>query len=82
MLLLLKSNWKLFLLASLTIGLAPFAPPHILGKLEWVMGGGAIHGEQPMTGEDWFDLFLHGTPWLLLIISGVLSAIDWVKTKL
>lgn len=49
---------------SLTLGLAPFVPePHILGKLRWVAGGAV--GMQPM---DWFDLVLHGTPWVLLII--------------
>ena len=45
------------------LGLAPFYPePHIVGKARWVLGGAA--GMQPM---DWFDLFLHGMPWLMLI---------------
>ena len=45
------------------LGLAPFYPePHLVGKLQWVMGGAV--GMQPM---DWFDLFLHGMPWLILI---------------
>ena len=56
------SKIPLFLMLSLTLGLAPFYPePHILGKLQWVIGGAV--GMQPM---DWFDLFLHGTPWVLL----------------
>ncbi len=51
-------------LACLTLGLAPFAPaPHIVGKLRWVLGG--AKGMQPM---DWFDLVLHGTPWVFLIV--------------
>lgn len=61
----LKSNTVLFLIAALTLGLAPFAPePHIWGKIKWVMGG--AHG---MALKDWGDLILHGTPWLLLMIS-------------
>lgn len=50
---------------SLTLGLAPFYPqPHIVGKLKWVMGG--AKGMQPI---DYFDLVLHGFPWVLLIIT-------------
>ena len=51
------------LLASLILGLAPFTPePHIVGKIRWVAGGAV-----GMQGIDWFDLVLHGTPWLFLI---------------
>ncbi|MDP2309866.1 MAG: hypothetical protein Q8P18_27860 [Pseudomonadota bacterium] len=50
------------LLASLTLGLAPFTPePHIVGKVLWVAGG--AHGMQAM---DWGDLALHGAPWIWL----------------
>ncbi len=56
-------DWKLILMACLTLGLAPFVPePHIWGKLRWVAGGAT--GMKPM---DWFDLAFHGLPWLLLI---------------
>ena len=59
----LINNWKIVLLLCLTIGLAPFVPePHILGKLKWIMSGAA--GMQPM---DWFDVLLHGFPFILLI---------------
>lgn len=48
----------------LTLGLAPFTPePHIFGKLKWIAGG--AYG---MVLLDWFDVLLHGTPWVLLII--------------
>ena len=58
-------NTRLFLIASLTLGLAPFVPePHIWGKLRWIAGGAV--GMQPM---DWFDTLLHGTPWILLLVS-------------
>lgn len=77
----LKENWKLFLIGSLTLGLAPFNPPHLWGKLEWIAGGGAFSGEQPMQAIDWFDFLMHGTPWILLIISGVLHLSSLTKTK-
>ena len=52
------------LVASLTLGLAPFFPePHLFGKIRWVLGGAV--GMQPM---DWFDLIMHGAPWIWLIV--------------
>ena len=54
-------------LASLTLGLAPFTPePHVVGKLRWVLGG--AHG---MAGADWFDLALHGAPWVWLLATAL-----------
>jgi len=48
-------------LLSLTIGLAPFSPqPHVVEKLTMLAAGTLA---RPI---DIFDLFLHGTPWLLL----------------
>jgi len=61
----IRRNTLLFLIASLTLGLAPFIPePHLWGKIKWISGGTV--GMQPM---DWFDFALHGTPWVLLLIS-------------
>lgn len=77
----LASNIKWFLIASLTLGLAPFTPPHIVGKLQWIAGGGAIHGEQPMQMMDWLDLAFHGTPWLLLILATIALVIQKLKSK-
>jgi hypothetical protein len=55
------------LILSLTLGLAPFFPePHLFGKIRWVLGGA-----EGMAAMDYFDLLLHGTPWLVLIIVGV-----------
>lgn len=76
----LKNNWKLFLLASLTLGLAPFNPPHILGKIQWILGGNAFDQEKGMMFMDWFDVLLHGSPWVLLIISLLLN-LSTVLTK-
>ncbi|HZH85690.1 MAG TPA: hypothetical protein VFD77_00140 [Brumimicrobium sp.] len=59
-----KNNILLALVASLTLGLAPFLPePHLFGKLRWLFGG--AQGMQPM---DWFDLVMHGAPWAWLIV--------------
>ncbi len=72
----LINNWKIVLVLCLTIGLAPFVPePHILGKLKWIMGGAA--GMQPM---DWFDVLLHGFPFILLIRLLFLKIIS-IRTK-
>ena len=61
-------NRLLFLIASLTLGLAPFTPePHIWGKLKWILGG--ANGMQLV---DWWDTIMHGAPWVLLLISLVI----------
>ena len=45
------------------LGLAPFAPePHVWQKLKMLFAG-SLH--KPI---DIFDLFLHGTPWVLLCL--------------
>ena len=73
----IKTNWKLFALASATLGLAPFTPePHLWGKLVWIMGGA-----KGMQAVDWFDFLMHGTPWFLLIISGVINLVDKLKKE-
>ena len=77
----LKENWQLFLILSLLLGLAPFNPPHIWGKLQWIAGGEAFSGKTPMSFVDWSDFFLHGTPWILLIISLALNGLDLIKPK-
>lgn len=59
----LWSDWKLVLVACLTLGLAPFVPePHLWGKLRWLAGGAV-----GMKAMDWFDLAMHGLPWILLL---------------
>ena len=77
----LKNNWKLFLAASLTLGLAPFSPPHICVKIQWILGGNAFSAENGLKSSDWFDVLLHGTPWVLLLISIVLNLFTSKKKK-
>ena len=58
-------NPKIWIIISLTLGLAPFVPePHIWEKLKWIASGA-----DGMRAIDWFDFFLHGTPWVLLVVS-------------
>ena len=48
---------------SLLLGLAPFVPePHVWEKLKMLADGTL---SKPI---DIFDLFMHGTPWVLLIL--------------
>lgn len=75
----LRKNIGIFAIGSLTLGLAPFNPPHIWGKLQWLFGGGAFSGDKPMAGADWFDLFFHGAPWILLIASLVAHGVKLAK---
>lgn len=64
------NRWSTVLILALTLGLAPFFPePHIAGKIRWILGGGS--GMQLM---DYFDLALHGLPWLLLIRLAVVKS--------
>lgn len=59
----LINDWRLIVLLCLTLGLAPFYPePHIIGKIRWLSGGAV-----GMTTKDYFDILLHGFPFLLLI---------------
>jgi hypothetical protein len=55
--------------ACLLLGLAPFTPePHVWEKLKMLAAGSLV---QPI---DIFDLFLHGTPWVLLALRLALGA--------
>jgi hypothetical protein len=62
-----KLPWGLLTLACLTLGLAPFAPPHVWEKLRMLAKGELV---RPI---DWFDLVLHGTPWALLIAKAAVT---------
>lgn len=54
---------SLLLVLCFTLGLAPFVPePHLLEKLRMLVSGEL---KRPI---DIFDLLLHGTPWLVLIL--------------
>ena len=61
--------WPLVVVACLTLGLAPFSPPHIVEKLRMLAGGTLV---KPI---DWFDLLLHGAPWLLLVVKAAITLV-------
>ncbi len=59
--------WYLVALLCLTIGLAPFKPPHIVEKMQMLIDGRLV---RPL---DLFDLVFHGMPWILLVLKGFYS---------
>ncbi len=62
-----KIEWNIVIIVCLTLGLAPFSPPHIFEKVLMLLDGNL---RKPL---DWFDLLLHGTPWLILIVKTVIT---------
>lgn len=57
------SDWKTLVIFCLTLGLAPFTPePHIWADIKWIAGGA-----KGMGLINWWDTFIHGLPWVLLI---------------
>ena len=58
---LLRIPWIVLIGACLTLGLAPFRPPHVVEKLQMLAAGTL---RRPI---DMLDLAMHGTPWLLLL---------------
>jgi hypothetical protein len=59
--------WAFIIIACLTLGLAPFNPPHIVEKMQMLIKGRLV---KPI---DWFDLIMHGFPWLLLFLKTILA---------
>jgi len=46
----------------MTLGLALFTPePHFVGKIRWLLGDPAS-----MQAMDWFDVVMHGVPFVAL----------------
>lgn len=50
------------LFLCLTLGLAPFFPPHLYEKIRMLFRGELV---RPI---DWFDLIMHASPWVLLAV--------------
>ena len=58
-----KINWPILIVACATIGLAPLFPePHVWEKLRMLVQGNLTRA------IDWFDLLMHGTPWVLVVL--------------
>jgi hypothetical protein len=65
-----KLPWEILIIGSLLLGLAPFVPePHLFEKLRMLFEGN-LH--KPL---DIFDLFMHGTLPLLLLLKVIYSII-------
>jgi hypothetical protein len=60
--------WSLVLAGCLTLGLAPFFPPHIWEKSVMLSRGELV---RPL---DWFDLIYHSLPWMLLIAKALTAS--------
>jgi hypothetical protein len=70
----LKIPLPLLVVVCLTLGLAPFTPePHLLEKLKMLTAGELT---RPI---DIFDLVLHGTPWVLLVLKLYLLTTDKIQ---
>lgn len=65
-----KLDWPLVIIFTLGLGLAPFTPPHLYEKVMMLR-----HGEL-VAPLDWFDLFMHGTPWIVLLLKSYFSLLD------
>ncbi len=60
----------------LTLGLAPYTPhAHIWKQLKNLWYG------RTMTGMDWFDLAMHGAPWIFLIYVLTKMTRDYFRAK-
>jgi len=56
-------SFQMLIIASLLLGLAPFSPePHLWEKLKMLAAG------ELREGIDIFDLLMHGTPLILLLL--------------
>ena len=59
--------WPAVVFLCLTLGLAPYAPPHLFEKLQLLARG------QLRRPIDWFDLLLHASPWLLALAKALFT---------
>ena len=64
-----KLPWSILIFLCLTLGLAPFFPPHLFEKIKMLLEG------QLVRPIDWFDLVMHATPWVFLVIKLLMTAI-------
>lgn len=63
-------DWPVLVILCLTLGLAPFTPPHLVEKIR-MLSQGVL--KRPL---DWFDLFFHAIPWLLLSLKAGYVLVD------
>ena len=71
----LEISWWAVGVGVLTLGLAPFYPPHLLNH------GKSLILRHSLTAIDQFDLFYHSLPWLILLTKGTLSILMLMSKK-
>jgi hypothetical protein len=70
-------NTSLLALLAVSLGLAPFNPePHIWSKIKWIQGGA-----KGMQAMDWFDVFFHGIPFLLLVLVAIFKGMELIEKR-
>ena len=70
-----KLPWSIVIVGCLSLGLAPFTPPHIWEKLVMLKQGNLV---RPI---DWFDLFYHAVPWVLLALKAIAMKVTPLEHK-
>ncbi len=65
-----KLPLSILIILSLTLGLAPFFPPHLLEKIKMLL---EVQVVRPI---DWFDLVMHATHWVFLDLKLLMTAIS------
>ena len=64
-----KLPWSFLIFLCLTLGLAPFFPPHLFEKIKMLLE------RQLVRPIDWFELVMHATPWVFLVLKLLMTAI-------
>ena len=64
-----KLPWSIPIFLCLTLGLVPFFPPHLFEKIKMLLE------RQLVRPIDWFDLVMHATPCVFLVLKLLVTAI-------
>ena len=64
-----KLPWSILIFLCLTFVAAPFFPPHLFEKIKMLLEG------QLVRPIDWFDLVMHATPWVFLVLNLLMTVI-------
>ncbi len=71
----MQQRYLFVIAACLTLGLAPFLPqPHLVEKIRWLSAG-----TPQLRPIDWFDLVMHGAPWIILIGMSIYDFVAFLR---
>ncbi|VAW71242.1 hypothetical protein MNBD_GAMMA12-1437 [hydrothermal vent metagenome] len=73
--LLKKIPYDILVLVAIMLAVVPLGDPHLLQKLKMLFSGSLI------KGIDYFDLLMHSTPTILLIVKFAFSFSDSSKNR-